>query len=89
MKNSIIFAVILGLFLTACQASDQGSADVQVETAPNNVPFSQGPDGPPDVDGPSGPPPSNEVIKIEDPQAVTQKENIKVTLPVTSDENQI
>jgi hypothetical protein len=84
--KKLILMVILCLTLMGCQTA--------VENAPNSnqntenktederlgVPFSNGPTNPPDVKGPSNPPPAE-----ESPQAVTQKEDIRLTLPLKTE----
>jgi hypothetical protein len=65
------------LVLSACQAAQVENKQAP-ETAVPQVPFSKGPDAPPSVKGPDSPPP---VIDSTDTQAVTERENVKFSLP--------
>lgn len=48
------------------------------------VPYSRGPTSPPSVKGPTTPPPSGDGLE-EIPQAVTEVDEIKITLPASTD----
>lgn len=88
MKKLILVAVLsLSLMLAGCQAAEEKPTNTNQNTENNNgederlgVPFSNGPTNPPDVKGPSNPPPAEET-----PQAVTQKEDIRLTLPIKTE----
>lgn len=80
--------MVLGLMtLSACQTDIKNQNPDkkvdQVNVVSHGEPKSKGPDAPPSMDnGPDAPPPEN----IADPsaQAVTTKENIRLTLPLKS-----
>lgn len=88
MKKLSLTILILGMIaLSACQAN------VKVETPEKAVdqtpvvthgePNSKGPDAPPSMDnGPDSPPP--ELSNDPSAQAITTKENIRLTLPLKS-----
>ncbi|MBD3269920.1 hypothetical protein GF376_00160 [Candidatus Peregrinibacteria bacterium] len=76
-KKLFIISFAVMLVFTACQTEVENTETVdnnQKETQKeSNVPYSTGPSSPPNEDVvPSGPPPT---------QAVTKKENIKLSLP--------
>lgn len=88
MKKIILLVVFsLALILAGCQAAVENNTNSNQSTENNTeeerlgVPFSNGPSNPPDVKGPSNPPPAAE----ETPQAVTQKEDIRLTLPLKTE----
>ena len=74
----LLVAVVFGFI--GCQAEPvEPEAVVEYEpTVP--VPFSRGPSGPPSVKGPTAPPPGMELVD-ESPQAITETEDVRITLP--------
>ena len=88
MKKTSLIILAIGLMtLSACQADIKtDTSEKKSDTTPvvtHGEPKSKGPDAPPSMDnGPDAPPPEN----IIDPsaQAVTTKENIRLTLPLKS-----
>ena len=79
MKKLIFLLMVLGLMtISGCQQSQNSNRSTSTQ---NNVPYSQGPSGPPAVKGPTGAPPSASATS-NSPEAVTQDENIKLTLPL-------
>jgi hypothetical protein len=86
MKNLILVAILcFSMMLMGCQANVQPNTQ-NTETAKEEerlgVPFSNGPTAPPDVKGPTTPPPTE---NEDAPQAVTQKEDIRLTLPLKTE----
>ena len=85
MIRSIGYLALLGLLtlglVTGCQSDDDGNGTVSdtEEIQDLSVPYSRGPTSPPSVKGPTSPPPS--FSEGEAPQAVTEFEDIKITLP--------
>jgi len=79
-KIALIFIVLSVLALYGCQKSST-PAPIKNQPTEVNVPYSKGPSGPPNVKGPTAPPP-NSAINQNQPQAVTNNENIKLTLPL-------
>jgi hypothetical protein len=81
-KLAVLF--LTGLLLCACQAAPPANLQQnQTEKpVPDNVPFSKGPTSEPIVTGPSGPPPETSDSTA---QAVTTKENIRLTLPTKTE----
>lgn len=79
---------LVAMIFTACQSSP---VDNSVESEPAvtdnmdpNQPFSRGPTAPPDMKGPTGPPPGAELTEIDPdnpPQAITEVEDITITMP--------
>ncbi|MGL5830873.1 MAG: hypothetical protein ACRCZE_01865 [Candidatus Altimarinota bacterium] len=89
MKNLILAAILcFSMILTGCQTNvEQPEINNQSTETNNNeeklgVPFSNGPSNPPDVKGPNTPPPAD---TEESPQAVTQEEDIRLTLPLKTE----
>lgn len=86
MKNIVLVVVLsFSMMLVGCQATVQPTEKTENTNTENNdgelgVPFSNGPTNPPNVKGPSNPPPTDET-----PQAVTQKEDIRLTLPIKTE----
>jgi hypothetical protein len=77
----LLVAVVFGFI--GCQAEPVETEEVEeyVPTVP--TPFSRGPSGPPSVKGPTSPPPGTELTD-ETPQAVTETEDVRITLPESS-----
>jgi len=88
MKILLPISVLVVMSLTACQ-SDGGNSAKMLEESPIGVPSSKGPSENPSSIGPSSPAPdqtfedeTNKNTIISTPQAMTEKENIKIVLPV-------
>lgn len=84
LSLTILFLAILTL--SACQAEMKSdNADKTVNKTPvtsHGEPTSKGPDAPPSLDnGPDAPPPDRTDANA---QAITTKENIRLTLPLKS-----
>ncbi len=79
--KGLLVMVCLSLFLTGCQS---GTPIEQPTQQVPEVPFSQGPTSPPSVKGPSEAVPNVPPADHDQPQAITEKETIRYTLP-TSD----
>lgn len=82
-KSATIFLILsfsfLALIFSGCQSTPQTEQAAPTQQVPL-VPFSKGPSTPPSVKGPSGPP----LGSSSTPQAVTETETVRYTLPGTS-----
>lgn len=83
--KKIFLILILPSILTlyGCQKSPAPIKNQPASTEVN-IPYSKGPSGPPKVNGPSTTPPSSSAINQNQnrPEAITNNENIKLTLPL-------
>ncbi len=83
MKKIFLLAVCSVLALSGCQTTDNVKPNNDSQASSGPVPFSAGPKAAPEIIGPSNPPPVS--ATTNQPQAVTEKENIRLTLPVKQD----
>lgn len=73
----VSFLLLASALMAGCQSQQPQTSGTQQQLVPL-VPYSKGPDTPPQVKGPSGPPPGDQT-----PQAITEKETVKYTLPTS------
>ncbi len=90
MKRLIALVLSCGLLfiLAACQSNTPDntvSEDTEViDSMDPTQPFSKGPSAPPSMKGPTGPPPGADLSEIDpdnQPQAITEVEDITITMP--------
>jgi hypothetical protein len=73
---AIGFLLLAAMMIAGCQ-SEQGTTSGTSQQLVPLVPYSKGPDSPPQVKGPTSPPPQSDAS----PQAITEKETVKYSLP--------
>jgi hypothetical protein len=84
-KTATVFLLLcltlVAFLFCGCQSASQSQKEPSVPSQQVPVvPFSKGPSGPPSMKGPSGPPPG----APSTPQAVTETENVRYSLPDAS-----